>query len=227
MIRQTTSPEPASWLYGSGGQLRSGWRIAVFVCVYFLANGIISAVASPVLSFVSDHTGRLIAQAEWIDLMSALATIAFVLRNVDNEPWSSIGFSAPAWRASLLLRAAMLGAGAIGATAGVLAVTGHLHFVPDTFSTFLSGDAIDNTSTHAWAESTLRTTLLLAPAAMYEELLFRGYLWRVVDDASSPRSALVVTSVIFGIVHVQNPGADALAIANVILAGIAIGLLRL
>ena len=198
----------------------------MFVCVYFLANGIISAVASPVLSFVSDNTGRLIAQAEWIDLMSVLATIAFVLRNVDHQPWSSIGFSSTAWRASLLSRSAALGAGAIGATAGILAVTGHLHFVPDTLSAFLSGDSVDSSPTHAWVESTLRTTLLLAPAAMYEELIFRGYLWRVVDDATSPRITLLATSAIFGIVHVQNPGADVLAIVNVMLAGIAIGLLR-
>lgn len=214
-------------MYGSGGQLRSGWRIAVFVCVYFLANGIIGAVATPVLSYVSNNTGRLIPQLEWIDLLSALATIAFVLRNVDNQPWSSIGFPSRAWRAPLLLRAAALGGGAIGATAGVLALTGHLHFVPDTFSAFLSGDSVNSTPTQAWIESTLRTTLLLAPAAMYEELIFRGYLWRVVADAGSPRIALAVTSVVFGVVHVQNPGADILAISNVILAGIAIGLLRM
>lgn len=199
----------------------------MFVCVYFLANGIIGAVASPVLSFISDNTGRLIPRAEWIDLMSAFATLAFVLPNVDNQGWSEIGFPANAWRASLMWRAAALGGGAIGITAAILAVTGRLHFEPDTFSTFLSGDAVGNTPTRAWIESTLRTTLLLAPAAMYEELIFRGYLWRVVEDSWSPRIALGVTSVVFGAVHVQNPGADILAISNVILAGVAIGLLRM
>lgn len=224
--RQTTSPEPASWLYGSGGQLRAVWRIGVFVCVYFLANGIIGAVASPVLSYVSENTGRLIPQNEWIDLMSALATIAFVLGNIDNQRWSSIGFTTSAWRPTLLLRAATLGAGAIGITVAVLAVSGHLHFVPDTFSAFLSGDATNRSPTEAWLQSTLRTTLLLAPAALFEELIFRGYLWRVAEDSSSTRVALIFTSLLFGVVHIQNPGADVLAIANVILAGVAIGLLR-
>ncbi|MEO7999043.1 MAG: type II CAAX endopeptidase family protein [Gemmatimonadaceae bacterium] len=224
--RQTTSPEPASWLYGSGGQLRAAWRIGVFVCVYFLANGIIGAVASPVLSFVSNNTGRLIPQNEWVDLMSALATIAFVLRNVDNQPWSAIGFTKPAWRASLLVQSAVLGGGAIGVTAALLAVSGHLHFMPDTLSAFLSGDVAQSPSS-AWVESTVRTTLLLAPAALYEELIFRGYLWRVAEDGSSTRIALVFTSVLFGLVHFQNPGADVLAIANVMLAGLALGLLRM
>lgn len=227
MTTPTTSPEPASWLYGSGGQLRAVWRIGVFVCVFFLAEGILGAVVSPVLSLISDNTGRLISLNEWLDLMSALAATAFVLSNVDNQRWSSIGFTKPAWRASLLGRSLLLGGGAMGVTVSVLAISGRLHFVPDTMSTFLSGDALNNSPTQAWLQSTLRTTLLLAPAALFEELIFRGYLWRVAEDSSSTRVALVFTSLLFGLVHLQNPGADILAIANVMLAGVALGLLRL
>ncbi len=227
ITRETTSLEPASFLYGSGGQLRAVWRVGVFVCVYFLVSGVLGATAAPALTFVAQHTGRVITPNEWVNLLTALVTIGFVVHMVDRQTWAQIGFPEGAWRASLLLRAGLMGGGAIGATAGALALFGHLHFEPDTFSTFLSGDSVNSSAAGAWASSTLRISLLLAPAALFEELIFRGYLWRVAEDAASPRAALVVTSVIFAVAHVQNPGADALAIANVMLAGVALGLLRL
>ena len=214
-------------MYGSGGQLRAVWRIGVFVCVYFVVSGILSATATPVLSFVSGTTGNFITPVEWVDLLTVLITIAFVVYMVDRQTWEGIGFSGRSWQPFLLLRASLLGGGAIAITAGVLALFGHLQFEPDTLSTFLSGDSIDSAPAVAWASSTLRITLLLAPAALFEELIFRGYFWRVAEDSASPRVALVVTSVMFGVAHIQNPGADLLAIANVMLAGVALGLLRL
>ncbi len=203
------------------------WRIGVFVSVYFMASGILSATAAPVLSFVSSHTGGVITPNEWVELLTALITVGFVVHMVDRQTWANVGFPDRSWQPSLLLRATLLGGGAIAMTAVVLALFGHLHFEPDTTSTFLSGDSVNNSPAAAWASSSVRITLLLAPAALFEELIFRGYLWRVFEDSASPRVALVVTSVLFGVAHIQNPGADLLAIANVMLAGVALGLLRL
>lgn len=227
LTRHTISPEPASFLYGAGGQLRAVWRIGVFMCVYFVVNGILSATAAPVLSFASSHTGGLVTPNEWLNLLTAFVTVGFVVHMVDRQTWAEVGFPERSWQPALLLRAGVLGGGAIAITSGVLALFGHLQFEPDTLSTFLSGDSVNSSQAAAWASSTLRITLLLAPAALSEELIFRGYLWRVAEDSASPRVALVVTSVMFGVAHIQNPGADLLAIVNVTLAGVALGLLRL
>lgn len=227
LTRRTTSREPASFLYGSGGNLRAPWRIGVFVCVYFVVSGILSATVAPVLSFVSGNTGGVITPIEWTDLLTALITIGFVVHMVDRQTWEDVGFPAKSWQPSLLLRAGLLGGGAIAVTAGALALFGALQFESDTVSTFLSGDSVNNSPAGAWVSSTLRITLLLAPAALFEELIFRGYLWRVAEDSASPFAALVFSSVMFGVAHIQNPGASFLAITNVTLAGVALGLLRL
>jgi membrane protease YdiL (CAAX protease family) len=224
--RQTDLPEP-SFLYGSGGHLRAVWRISVFAFVYFVVYGILSGTVGGALSLASRETSGIITPTDWVDLITALAVTGFVLHAVDKQRWSDIGFTMQAWRPMLLLRSAALGGGVIGVTAGILALFGYLHFQPDTLSALMSGDSIDNSPTTAWMLSTLRITLVLIPAAMFEEVIFRGYLWRVTEDSTSPQIALVVTSIFFAIAHVQNPGADLLAIGNVMLAGVALGLLRM
>ncbi len=77
-----------------------------------------------------------------------------------------------------------------------------------------------------WAGTALRLLLLLAPAALWEELIFRGYLWTVTEEASGTTAALVVTSTLFGIVHLQNPGAGVRTTLLVMLAGVCLGAVR-
>jgi len=223
----TVSRGPAGWLYGSGGQLRAVWRVGVVVGVYFLINGILQSVLTAPITVVSSKTGNLLGAREWVDFLSALVTITFVLMQVDRQQWSDIGMQRSAWTVAQLGRGFALGSLAIALTAGTLLLTGQLHFETDTLSSLLGGDAIARSASSEWIFSTVRITLLLAPAAFFEELIFRGYLWRVAEDSSNTRTALVVTSVLFGVAHVQNPGVNQLAIVNVVLAGGALGLVRL
>ena len=64
---------------------------------------------------------------------------------------------------------------------------------------------------------------LLLPAALWEELLFRGYLWRAVADGAGEWAAVAGTSVLFGLVHLSNAGATARSTALVTLAGLFLG----
>lgn len=57
-------------------------------------------------------------------------------------------------------------------------------------------------------------------SAMFEELLFRGYLFQTLMQGVTFLPALIIMSVLFGIAHAQNPGATVLSTANVVLAGI-------
>jgi len=67
----------------------------------------------------------------------------------------------------------------------------------------------------------------LAPAAMWEELTFRGYPFAVLRERFGAVAAVGVTSVLFGLLHVSNPGATPLAITMVIVAGIFLGAILL
>ena len=74
-----------------------------------------------------------------------------------------------------------------------------------------------------WWHVTFGSLAILAPAALWEELATRGYLFTLIREAVGARRAIVVTSVAFGLLHVQNAGATWQSIALVTLAGIFLG----
>ncbi|MEP6572871.1 MAG: type II CAAX endopeptidase family protein [Gemmatimonadota bacterium] len=71
----------------------------------------------------------------------------------------------------------------------------------------------------------LQTILFLAPAAFSEEILFRG-LPLVLLDRSLGRGAAILSysACVFALAHARNPDVTPLAIANIALAGILLGL---
>jgi uncharacterized protein len=64
------------------------------------------------------------------------------------------------------------------------------------------------------------TVLVLAPAALAEEVIFRGLPLVLLAAAASRPLAVGVTSVLFGLAHLSNPGVSALAVINIALAGV-------
>jgi membrane protease YdiL (CAAX protease family) len=68
--------------------------------------------------------------------------------------------------------------------------------------------------------SFLISVCLIAP--VLEELIFRGALWWVVEKLSSPNIALVVTSILFALAHVEL-----LHVVAVFPLGVLFGFLRL
>ncbi|WP_404380457.1 CPBP family intramembrane metalloprotease [Knoellia locipacati] len=61
---------------------------------------------------------------------------------------------------------------------------------------------------------------LALQAAVTEELWMRALLFRLIWRAFGPLPALVVVAVVFGALHLANPGANALAGATVTMAGV-------
>ena len=69
-----------------------------------------------------------------------------------------------------------------------------------------------------------KTLAVLAPAALAEEVLFRGVPLVILAGTFGRGSAIVATSVMFALVHVSNPNATPLGLGNIALAGIFLGL---
>ena len=69
----------------------------------------------------------------------------------------------------------------------------------------------------------LSAILFLAPAALWEELMFRGYGFTVLSEWLHQAAALGLTSLVFGLVHLQNAGASIPSISVVVLAGVFLG----
>ena len=68
------------------------------------------------------------------------------------------------------------------------------------------------------------TALILAPAALVEELIFRGVGQVVLARAFGRVPAIVALSVVFALAHIFNPNPTLLGLVNIALAGVFLGL---
>lgn len=195
----------------------------LFSACAVLASGIAGAIIGPLAAVLSRAIGEPVVSFTWTNLAAGFLATTVALRMVDEAPWSDIALHPAAWRPRLLLVGALLGAAVIGVVAAILVAAGYLHFEPVAD---LLGDGGRPNAVAEWSGAAFRILLLLAPAALFEELVFRGYLWTVAEDAWGPRVALWSTSILFGLVHLRNPGAGVRTTLLVILAGVSLGVLR-
>ena len=133
----------------------------------------------------------------------------WTIRSVEPRGWSAVSLGRAQLRWRVLAAGVALGAVAVGGPSALLLLAGWLRIEPSP-----PGD---------WVRAALTTLAVLVPAALWEELLTRGYLFALIRDAVGARRAIVVTSVMFGLLHVQNAGATWQSIALVTLAGIFLG----
>ena len=69
-----------------------------------------------------------------------------------------------------------------------------------------------------------KTIAILAPAALAEEVLFRGVPLVLMARAFGRGTAIVAIAVLFTLAHITNPNATELGLGNIALAGIFLGL---
>lgn len=133
----------------------------------------------------------------------------WIFRVADPRGWDHVGLGLRALRPRGLLLGLLLGTAAVGVPSLALLALGWLRVEPAVAG--------------SWLRSAAGTLLVLLPAALWEELLTRGYLFALVRERWGARRAVVATSVIFGALHLRNAGASVQSIALVTLAGIFLG----
>jgi membrane protease YdiL (CAAX protease family) len=210
---------PASLLYTREGRLRAPYRIGAFLLAAVAGVAIAQAIAYPVAGALARVLGARMSAEAWLIALGLLLAHWLVLHFLERSPartphaesrgWRFVGLHRAAARPSLLLLGTLLGALAIAVPVGALLLARWMRVEP----------AADGSS---W-EAAWRATLLLAPAALAEELAFRGYAFAVLRESVGDAGALVATAVLFGLIHFTNPGADARSIALVALAGLFLG----
>ena len=139
-----------------------------------------------------------------------VAAHALMIRRFEDGDWSRVGLHRAAAHPRRWIEAAIVAVAAVGLPSAALMSIGHL-------------DIVDAAPGSSFGEA-LRLGWLLIPAAFGEELVIRGYFFALLREALGWKTAIVVTSVGFGLLHAANPGANAQAILTVVLAGFFLGL---
>lgn len=203
-------------LYDPDGRVRGPWRILLFIAltiaagvfVYPLVNAAIPGESAP---------GMLDPRAMYVAGITGCTTMlaghVICLRMFEQRGWEMVALdrrAATPWR---LGAGFVLGVVAIGAPACVLLAVGWLR--------------TEEALPAVWWWTPALTLVMLAPYALFEELLARGYVFAVIRERLGWPVALGLTSSAFGILHVSNEGAAMLPIILVTLAGILLGLVLL
>lgn len=183
------------------------WRIVAFYAICIVVLIVLQTLASLVGVLGRVNADNIVYQ--WTSLVSVVAATWVMLRKVDRMPWSEAGLDRAAAAPPLVIKGVVLGGVTIG-VASLFLLTIHML-------------RIDATAPGSWWGEAGRSTILLLPAAFFEELFIRGYVFALLRRAAGWRMALIVTSIVFGLLHLANPGADSESILAVIVAGFFLG----
>jgi membrane protease YdiL (CAAX protease family) len=195
------------------GRYRAPWRLLVFVVATIVGLLVAQGIFAPLVLGIARVAGvHLSLDATILCVALALAHVA-ALRWLDDRPWRSVAMGAGSWQPSALVTGTISGTLAIGVPILLLVGIGWLALrsAPDGSSTSLA----------------LRMLVFLAPAALAEELMFRGYPLTVLAESLGPKAAVLLTSVVFGLIHLSNPDPELGPIVMVMLAGVWLGVVRL
>jgi len=187
------------------GRLRVGWRLLLFAGLF---------TALTVAGFAAVPGGGLVAQGGAL-LGAAVVAGWTLLGFADGRGPGALGFyvsrEAPREAAAGLVLGTVLGL----ASVGVIFLAGGVRW---------QGEEGSLVSLVGGAAGALGFFAL--PAAG-EEALARGYPLQALAEKWGAGPALLVTSVGFGLLHLGNPGLSALAMVNLVAAGLLLGVIYL
>ncbi len=190
-------------------------RLGAFVLACATAGLVAESVLYPVVVRLLAVAGVHGGLSPWLGAIAFLVGTALAVHwgeAAGASPWALAGLGRDAWRPGALLGWLAAGGAAIGLVIGMLLAVGGARLVPAP-----AGDPLGDG---------LRALGTLAPAALVEELAVRGYALTVLAGWLGWPVAMVASSLVFGGLHVLNPGATALSVGAVTMAGLAIAAVR-
>ena len=199
--------------WSADGRLRAPWRILVFLGITLVLFVAASAMLEPALAGAAQLTG-VGETSDGIAMLIALASAhAIMIKGIDRGSWSYAWLDRGAANRRTVGFGLALGAVPIALASMLLLAFGWL--------------AVEPGGSGSWAVAAVKITIVLAIAALYEELFSRGYLLAAMADLMGMPAAVAVSSIAFGLLHLFNPGASAQPIILVTLAGIFIAAILL
>ncbi|HVY75770.1 MAG TPA: CPBP family intramembrane glutamic endopeptidase [Puia sp.] len=154
-----------------------------------------------------------VMKGEWlwaVILMSFVGsmTVTYLFRRrVDRKSFLSLGLDLK-WQRPGLIAGAALGFGMLGLGTIVLKLTGYLKWTDIVFD----------------GRSMAVALVSLMLVAIYEEVLFRGYILSNLLESFQKWVAVLIAAALFTLFHLGNPGFDLISVMNIFAIGVLLGL---
>lgn len=186
------------------GRVRLGPRLGIFLAVtaaFVLGLGVVLAPLGLIGAAGATLVGSVVG--------------GWVVLGLDGRRRGALGFYVGPSVPGELIRGLGVGVALACLVVGVMTLVGGVRWSAD------GGTAL------GWLRGALAAAVFLALPAAAEEALLRGYPLQALAEAWGGAWALVATSLVFGAMHLGNPGVTALGMANTAAAGLFLGALYL
>ncbi len=147
------------------------------------------------------------AFAACVQALAVVGALVFVGTVVERRPFAAFGLGSRG-AVSDTAKGLALSAAMMGAVIGSMALAGWYEVAATSFS-----------EPGVWSTVVGYLGLFLA-VSIFEEVLFRGILFRIVEEGLGSWLALAITALLFGYLHLSNPNATLLGALGVALAGV-------
>jgi len=190
----------------------AGWALL------YLGTGFVLMVALSILGaklsggFDGGAPGPRTLIIQTVSGLLAYGTLTWAIgRRAIGLSWAELRWAPTAGAGRGFLLGLLLGIVPAALALGLSLIVGGARFVPD------AGNAQN------YLVQVGRTALLLAPAALLEEVMFRGVGQVVLARSIGRVPALLLLSGLFAMAHLLNPNGTALGMVNIALAGVMLG----
>jgi membrane protease YdiL (CAAX protease family) len=190
-----------------------GWqRILLIILPYLIIVGIFQISGALIaefdfknLDFPKTSEQRFIMS--FFSLLGTLLVIWIFMKYLDKEKFVNLGFATKG-RLYEFVIGIVIGAFIMTAGYSILVLLGEINFERLIFN----------------FKEIIISILLFIIVAVMEEVLFRGYILKNLMISFNKYIALIVSSILFSLMHGFNPNIDLFTLANLFLAGIFLGI---
>jgi membrane protease YdiL (CAAX protease family) len=191
-------------------RLRSGWRVAYYVVLFFGVYFVAGLLSAP-FSLALDPSPRIELLISSVLLAMGLTLITWLARErIDQRSFLSFGLERSASAGKELGFGLALGGVLMGLIFVVQWAAGWL---------VIEGTAFEN-GAGAVASIVFPLLILFILVGYYEELVFRGYVLQNLSEGAGIIWGLVISSILFGGLHLINPNPTWFSLAGITGAGL-------
>ncbi len=181
------------------GLLRAGWRILLFIIIF-------AAITIAAMSSVRAILGSLpkLSVLQW-SILAVTATLAVFLarRFLDKRSFTSLGLNVDRY-AVLDVVSGIINSALVMATVFFMMLwSGLIEF--HGFSWWTDSVGVDVSFQTAILPVVFAVAYKLTVVAWWEELVFRGYIFQNLVAGMGLMWAIIISSLVFGLIHITNP----------------------
>ena len=192
-----------------------GWqRILILIIPYFIVVGIFQFVGAYIVGIdMMELEDEPIQKSSFqhlvmikFTLIGTLLLLWFFMVNIDRSPFKDLGFDTHK-RLKDFNIGMLIGLIIMTTIASILLIMGEVYITSVDFNLL----------------EVLMTILIFTSVSIVEETLIRGYLLRNMMLSFNKYVALILSSVLFSLLHAGNPNTTNLGLLNLFLAGVLLG----